>query len=79
MSKHRKIDSSEFYSIVRFKEEDLKLFEAIPDSWFVDNNKTSCYWPPKGKSFKLRALSKAKPESSWIISPCIFVGGGYGK
>lgn len=51
------------YSVVKFEEKKEKLFECIPDNWFVDENKEACFWPPKtGTSFTLRAM---RYEQGW--------------
>lgn len=70
------------YAVVRIEHEDEeeKLFECIPDRWFVDETKTSCFWPPTtGKSFHLRAISCEKPDDSWRIYECIVISDGHGK
>lgn len=75
-----KVNTEILYSVVVFKERDTKLFECIPDCWFVDRNKCSCYWPPKNnRSFRLRAFNKEKPDLSWRVHKCYFVSGGHGK
>lgn len=59
------------YTVVKFIEVGDKLFECIPDIWFVDEDKTSCFWPPKtGKSFTLRALTGETPDDSYSIHAC---------
>lgn len=71
------------YSVVRIEHEDdyeEKLFECIPDRWFVDENKKSCFWPPMtGKPFYLRAIRCEKPEDSWNICECTVISGGHSK
>lgn len=80
MSKRKdKTPTDELFSVVLFKENNMKLFECIPDCWFLNADKTFCYWPPKGRSYKLRAMNREKPDSSWVVSACVFVSGGYGK
>lgn len=59
------------FSVVKFIDHIGKLFECIPDIWFVDENKEACFWPPKtGKSFSLRALTGEMPDDSWLVYGC---------
>lgn len=67
------------YSVVKFKENGQKLFESIPDLWFLDEKRNFCYWPPKGKSVRLRALNQDKPDSTWALYECVFVCGEFGE
>lgn len=70
------------YAVVRVENEDEreKLFECIPDRWFVDENKTSCFWPPMiGKPFHLRAISCERPDDSWAIYECTVISDGHCK
>lgn len=71
------------YTVVRLEDEDdeQKLFECIPDRWFVDETKSQCYWPPNtGKAFSLRAISCEKPdESTWTIIDCRVISEGHCK
>lgn len=71
------------YTVIRVDHEDdddEKLFECVPDRWFVDERKTFCYWPPAtGKSFSLRAISCEKPDDSWNIYPCTVISAGHCK
>lgn len=79
-SKSKKsMETDELFTVVQFQEKGMKLFDCIPDCWFVDENRKSCFWPPKGKSYKLRALRKEKPDDTWEISKCVVVSGGYSK
>lgn len=51
------------YAVVRFMEDSSKLFESIPELWFINEEKTACYWPPKsGRSFTLRAINQDVPD-----------------
>lgn len=71
------------YSIIEVLNEESvdRLFECIPDSWFVDETKTLCFWPPPcgTKSFSLRAINCEKPDDTWGVYECKFVSGGYCK
>ncbi len=68
------------YAVIKFIENRIKLFESIPESWFINEERTACYWPPKtGKSFKLRAINQDIPDWDWEIYECIVVSGGHGK
>lgn len=68
------------YAVIKFIDYKSKLFESIPESWFVNEEKTACYWPPKtGRSFKLRALNQDAPDWDWVIYECIVVSEGHGK
>lgn len=70
------------YAVVRVEDEDAseKLFECIPELWFVDENKGSCYWPPpNGKTFHLRAINCEKPDDSWRIYDCTVISDGHCK
>lgn len=70
--------TNDMYSVVQFNEKGAKLFECIWDGWFVDENRDSCFWPPKGKSYLLRVLSKEKPDDSWKICKCVVISEGHG-
>lgn len=71
------------YTVLEFEEEDEldKLFECIPDRWFLDESKSRCYWPPRtGKPFKLRAISCEKPDIiTWSVYKCKVVSEGHCK
>lgn len=70
------------YSIVKFLdyEKKEKLFECIPDVWFVDEEKGLCYWPPKSKkSVTLLAMKQQVPEDDWCVYECEVVSDGHGK
>lgn len=79
-SKPRQITNGGLHSVVKFEENECKMFECIWDGWFVDENRNRCYWPPsKGKSYMLRVLSKEKPEDTWKIYPCTVISAGHGQ
>lgn len=72
------------YSVIEIVEEDIddRLFECIPDSWFVDETKGLCFWPPTSgnKSFSLLALNCERPdEDTWIKCECKVISGGHCK
>lgn len=69
------------YTVIQFdEEEDEKLFECIPDIWFVDELRESCFFPPKtGKSYMQRAINCEKPEDDWRIYACKIVKTGFCK
>lgn len=71
------------YSVIEFEEENSaeRLFECIPDSWFVDENKTSCFWPPNlgTKNYMLLAVNCERPDDTWSIHMCKVVSGGHRK
>lgn len=68
------------YSVVKFVEDIFKLFECIPDNWFVDDSKEWCFWPPKGKSVTLRAMNYEEPDRDlWERFSCILVSEGHRK
>lgn len=73
----------EKYTVIRFEDEDTpdKMFECIPDRWFLDETKTRCYWPPNtGASFKLRAIKCEKPDpTTWNVYEVRVVSEGYRK
>lgn len=72
--------ASEDYSVVKFYENDSLLFECIPNVWFTDEEKTSCYWPPKtGATVWARALKRELPDESYEIYVCEVVSEGLGK
>lgn len=67
------------FAVVKFIDVISKLFECIPESWFVNEERTACYWPPKtGRSFKLRAMNQDEPNWDWDICECIVVSDGHG-
>lgn len=67
------------YSVVQFIENGAKMFECIWDGWFVDENRQSCFWPPRtGKTFIVRVLSKEMPDDSWTVCQCVVISGGHG-
>lgn len=68
------------YSVVLFHDEENggKLFECLPDLWFVTELRNSCFFPPKtGKSFLQRAINCEKPDDNWSIYDCTVVSSGY--
>lgn len=68
------------YSVIQFDEEEPeeKLFECIPDLWFVDENRKSCRFPPiTGKSYIQRAINCEMPEDHWGIDDCTVISGGH--
>lgn len=68
------------YAVVKFFENFHKLFECIPDAWFVNEEKTLCFWPPKrGKSFTLRAMNQEMPDDDWEVYECEVISEGHGK
>lgn len=73
------------YAVLRVENEDEvdkreKLVECIPDRWFVDENKSSCFWPPiTGKLFRLRAINCEKPEDDSNIYQCTIISDGHCK
>lgn len=73
----------ESYSVIEFMHEecDDRLFECIPDSWFVDESKQLCFWPPKSgtKSLSLRAINCERPDDDWNVYECKLVSGGHCK
>lgn len=68
------------YSVVKFIEKLHKLFDCIPELWFVDEFKTACFWPPRsGKSVTLRAMHQDEPDDDWEVYECEVVSEGHGK
>lgn len=70
------------YSVVLFHDEDTeeKLFECIPDLWFIDELRNSCFFPPKtGKPYIQRAINCEKPDDNWNIYECTVVSSGFCK
>lgn len=68
------------YAVVEFVDDRIKLFEGIPELWFVNEERNAFYWPPKtGRSFKLRAINQETPDWDWDIYECIVVSEGHGK
>lgn len=71
--------SSDSYTVVKFLEDNCKIFDCIPDEWFTNESQDFCYWPPlKGKNVAVRALKKETPDESWKIYPCEIVKQGFG-
>lgn len=63
------------YAVVKFIEERNKLFETIPENWFVDEERTTCFWPPKGgRSATLRAIDQDSPDWVWEAYECTYSG-----
>lgn len=70
---------SELYAVVKFYEVVNLLFECIPNIWFVNEEKTTCYWPPKkGLPVYVRSLKRHIPDESWEIYDCEVVEDGLG-
>lgn len=69
------------YTVVKFDDEEKKkLFECIPDLWFVNELRESCFFPPAtGKPYVQRAINCEKPEDHWGIYNCKIVRGGFRK
>lgn len=70
------------YTVVQFNDEDEveKLFECIPDRWFIDESKSHCYWPPStGTPFSLRAIRCEKPDDSWNVYEVKVISEGHCK
>lgn len=70
------------YTVIQFDDEDEeeKLFECIPDRWFLDETKRRCFWPPStGAPFSVRAMRCEKPDDSWNIYDVIVVSDGHGE
>lgn len=70
------------YSVVEFNEEEEqdRLFECIPDLWFFNELKDSCYFRPRtGRSFQQRAISCEKPRDDWSVHHCKVVVEGFCK
>lgn len=70
------------FSVVKFYESDFKtkLFDCIPDIWFIGEEKKLCYWPPKSKkSSTYRAMNQDEPEDDWEIYECELISEGHGK
>lgn len=63
------------------REDEEKLFECIPDRWFVDETKTHCYWPPlSSKAFSLRAVNCEKPDiGTCSVEKCTVISEGHRK
>lgn len=80
--KHKRYIVKE-YSVIEFEDEEIsdRLFECIPDSWFVDESKRLCFWPPTcgTKSLSLRAINCEKPDDTWGVCECKVVSGGHCK
>lgn len=69
----------ESYAVVKFLEENNKIFDCIPDNWFKSEDQDSCYWPPsKGKNIALRALKQETPDDTWEVFECEVVQRGFG-
>lgn len=71
--------SNGLYTVIKFIETNAKLFDCIPDIWFADIDKESCFWPPKGKSVAIRAFNQDIPDESWERYNCEIVKGGFGE
>lgn len=70
------------YTVVQFDHEDEveKLFECIPDRWFLDETKSSCYFPPSnGTNFTIRAIRCEKPDDSWNVCEVKVISEGHCK
>lgn len=68
------------FDVVKFMHRNDKLFDCIPEIWFVDENKEACFWPPKtGKSFSLRALAGEMPDDTWLVYECTVISQGHRK
>lgn len=71
------------YTVIEFDDEHSgeRLFEGIPNSWFVDETKLSCFWPPKcgTKSLMQRAINCERPGDDWNIYDCKIVSTGHRK
>lgn len=86
-TKKKKTDKLKYnkstFSVVKFPDEKdsrIKLFECIPELWFVNEEKTLCFWPPKsGKSFTLRVMNQEPPDDTWDVYECTVVSEGHGK
>lgn len=69
------------YAVIRLENEDddeERLFECIPDRWFVDETKKTCFWPPTTvKSFTVKAINCEKPDDSWNIYACTVISDGH--
>lgn len=71
----------EEYSVIEFEEEDDgRMFECLPVSWFVDESKQQCFWPPKCglKTVMQRAVNCERPDpDTWDIYDCKVIRGGF--
>ncbi len=57
-----------------------KLFECLPDIWYVNEDRDACYWPPRtGKSFTLRSISGEMPDETYTIHQCEVIYENLGK
>lgn len=57
-----------------------RLFDCVPDVWFTNEDKDSCFWPPtKGKNVAIRALKQELPDDSWETFNCEVVKEGFGE
>lgn len=70
------------YTVVEFDDENSgdRMFECIPDSWFVDESKQQCLWPPRCglKTLMQRAVNCDRPDpDTWIVLDCKVVRGGF--
>lgn len=70
------------YTVIEFDEEsyDERMFECIPNTWFVDESKQQTYWPPKSgsKTVMHRAVNCDRPDpATWNIYDCKVVRGGF--
>lgn len=79
--KHGRYIVNEF-SVIEFIEEDNddRIFECIPDSWFTSESREHCFWPPKTthKSIMIMAMNCERPDDSWRVYECRVVSGGHG-
>lgn len=68
--------------MIEFKEEEEeneRLFECIPNLWFLNESRERCYYPPRtGRTFQQRAIRCEKPNDDWSVYPCKVVTGGFG-
>lgn len=68
------------FTTVKFIDREDKLFDCIPDIWFVDENREVCFWPPKsGKSVTLRAMTGEMPDDTWSIYACEIISENHRK
>ncbi len=76
----KKVEIDELFDVIKLFEEDSTLFGCIPDNWYVEEDKSSCFWPPtKGKSVSIRALKREKPDETWERYQCEVVKEGFGE
>lgn len=70
------------YTVIEFLEDEEsegRYFECIPATWFTDETKTMCFWPPKcgTKTVMQRAINCERPDDTWNICQCKVVIGGF--